>query len=370
MRAARAIVGPSVALLVGCGAAPASTLAKAPEFQPKDQTKCSVEKSQAKPLIVEWPSADRGQMEARAHGRGGIVVVRYQGCEMQVLDRCTAAVRYGYVPITRKKDRVAMRDADDLYANVPVGAARLEATLARSGELDVDMTLVGRWEAERASLHADELQGECSDATHVVAAITVGAFSFTSGADAKVGGGGGFMGVGAGAQSSSSREVLSADGDATACEKATPGDTNPPPECGAVIRLEVVPLSPGKSAAGSASQAAAPSPAANVSPAAPAAVQQAPAVAATGRPPFDVAAAGSALGSVDVSGCKSAGGPTGAGKARISFAPDGSVLQVYINDPPYAGTPTGGCIAGKLRAVRIPAYTGGVMTVGKSFVIQ
>ena len=154
----------SITLLACAGGNAASRLATAPEYAPKDQTKCSIEKSKAKPLIVEWPSADRGELEAQAHYRG-LVVVRYKGCEMQVLDGCTTSVKYTYAPITRKKDRVVMRDADDLYANVPLGAAKLESKLERSGELDVDMTLVGRWEADRSTVRLDELQGSCDGAT-------------------------------------------------------------------------------------------------------------------------------------------------------------------------------------------------------------
>jgi hypothetical protein len=232
--------------VVSCaGGNAASQLAKAPEYQPKDQTKCSVEKSQAKPLIVEWPSADRGELEAQAHNRG-LVVVRYVGCEMQLLDRCTTPVKYGYAPITRKKDRVTMRDADDLYANVPVGAARLEAKLERSGQLDVDMTLVGRWEAERTVVRLDELQGDCSGATHVMSALTVGSFTFTAGADAEVGGSATVAGAGGGGKSTSKRETLNADGDEAACEKSTPDDKAPPPNCGAMLRVEVVPLGEAK----------------------------------------------------------------------------------------------------------------------------
>jgi hypothetical protein len=144
MRLPVAFPGLSLVGLLACscgGGSAVSQLAKAPEYNPKGQTKCGLTKSQAKPLIVEWPSADRGELEAQARNRG-IVGVHYQGCEMQVLDGCTAPVKYGYSPITRKKDRVVMRDADDLYANIPVGAARLEAKLEKSGELESVETCV------------------------------------------------------------------------------------------------------------------------------------------------------------------------------------------------------------------------------------
>ncbi len=155
--------------------------------------------SRAKPLIVEWPSADRGKLEAQVRNHG-LAVVDYSGCTMRILDRCTGGAMYKYSPITRKTDSVVIRDTDDLYANVPVGAAKLEAKLAKSGELDVQMTMVGRWETPNPSFRLDQLQGECAGATHVVSAVTVGAFTFTAGADAEVGGGATVLGVGGGAE--------------------------------------------------------------------------------------------------------------------------------------------------------------------------
>lgn len=236
-------------VLSSCGGGnAASQLAKPPDFDPKGQTKCSVEKSQSKPLIVEWPSADRGALEAQAHNHG-VVVVRYQGCEMQVLDGCTVPVKYDYSPITRKKDRVVIRDTDDLYANIPVGAARFEAQLEKSGELDVEMTLVGRWVAQTRVVSADELAGDCAGATHVIAALTVGSFTFSSGADATVGGGAAVLGAGGGAKSSATREQLAADGNASACENAGTEDKAPPAECNATIRIEVVPVASAAQAA-------------------------------------------------------------------------------------------------------------------------
>jgi formylglycine-generating enzyme required for sulfatase activity len=236
----RAVV---LALFVsGCGGGnTAAQINVVPDLQMKGQAKCSVTGSQDRPLIVEWPSADRGQLETHARNRG-VVVVHYSGCEMRILDGCTAPVTYGYSPITRKRDHVTMRDTDDLYANVPAGAAKLEAKLARAGQLDVDMMLVGRWDAERSAVRRDELQGACDGATHVVSALTVGAFTFTAGADAVVAGGVTTLGARGGADSTSKRETLNADGDENACGRSSDYDRRPPMGCGALLRVEVVPI--------------------------------------------------------------------------------------------------------------------------------
>ena len=149
-RSARVPLG-GLALLV-CAQACAPNLAdqasKAPEFNPKGETKCGVAKSQAEPLIVEWPSSARAKLEALS--RTGVVAVHYSGCEMEVLASCNAPGKYGYTAITPKHDHVAIRNADDLYANIPLGAARLEGKLERAGELDVDMSIVGRYASDRA----------------------------------------------------------------------------------------------------------------------------------------------------------------------------------------------------------------------------
>jgi hypothetical protein len=210
-----------------------------PAFDPPGQAKCGVVKSQSEPLVVEWPSAARGKLEALA--RESMVAVRYEGCDMEVLSQCRVPqAKYAYHPITRKHDRVAIKNADELYANVPIGAARLEGKLASAGELDVEMTLIGRWEGP--SVKREALAGDCARATHVVTALTTGAFRFYAGAESQQGGGAAVLGVGAGAKTSSSRELLAEDGDDAACAKTGPGDSSPPFGCGAIVRLEVVPL--------------------------------------------------------------------------------------------------------------------------------
>ncbi len=222
----------------------ASNLAKAPEFAPKDQSKCGVTRSQAEPLIIEWPDAARGKLEAQI--RRGLVAVRYIGCEMEVLGQCSAKGSYGYAGLTRKRSRVTMKDADELYANIPAGAARLEGKLAKAGELNVTMMIVGRLEADKTSVRADELQGNCAGATHLITAVTVGQFDFFAGADAEVGAGATIAGAGVGGKSAAKREMLNQDGEEAACLKSTAGDKAAPDGCGALLRIEVVPLGEAK----------------------------------------------------------------------------------------------------------------------------
>jgi predicted Zn finger-like uncharacterized protein len=86
--------------------------------------------------------------------------------------------------------------------------------------------------------------------------------------------------------------------------------------------------------------------------------------------PFDRGAAAAALGGVNVQSCKRANGPTGSGHVRVTFAPNGSVTSASVDGGPFPGTSVGGCIAGRYRGAHIPAFSGGSVTVGKSFVVN
>jgi hypothetical protein len=196
-----------------------------------------------RPLIVEWPATDRASLEGRLR-RGKVIVVRYEGCAVEVMRECAAPeTGYDYIGITRKNDRITIRTTDELYVNMPMTAVALEGKLAKAGELQVAMALVGNYEAQRSRFDVSELTGRCDGATHVIAAAQVGAFEFYTGAAAEVGAGVEVENVaGAGARSTASREVLNEDGDAQACETSSPSDAGPPPECGALLRLELTAL--------------------------------------------------------------------------------------------------------------------------------
>ncbi|MBW2457386.1 MAG: hypothetical protein JRI68_22960 [Deltaproteobacteria bacterium] len=220
--------------------APTAGLTRPPEFAPEGQTKCGVTKSQSRPLIVEWPASDRATLESQS--RRGRVVVRYSGCELEVLRHCRVAGEYEYTALTPKRETVSIRNADDLYAHIPVHAAKFEAALERSGELNVSMTIVGMYESLAPPPRRDELDGDCGGATHVINALTVGAFEFYAGASTSAEASAKVLSAAAGARSSSARETLSNDGQDTACRQAAREDVQPPDGCGGLLRIEVVPV--------------------------------------------------------------------------------------------------------------------------------
>jgi predicted Zn finger-like uncharacterized protein len=116
-----------------------------------------------------------------------------------------------------------------------------------------------------------------------------------------------------------------------------------------------------------------PKPAFTPAPAAPPAeATPTPAVPSEPAGPFNREAAASALtaGAAQASACRKEGDPSGVASVVITFAPSGRVTSANIGGPPFAGTPTGGCIAAALRKVRVPAFDGDRVTVSKTVVIQ
>jgi hypothetical protein len=91
---------------------------------------------------------------------------------------------------------------------------------------------------------------------------------------------------------------------------------------------------------------------------------------AAGGAPFDRGAAAASLGAVNVQACKKPDGPTGSGRIEVTFNPDGSAASANIIEGPFPGTPVGGCIAGKFRGARVPAFSGAPVHVKKSFTVN
>jgi hypothetical protein len=220
----------------GPGSAP-----EVPRYEPAGQAKAQAAKSALRPLIIEWPAADRASLEAQR--ARGLAVVRYEEGEMELLRDCRAKGGYRYVAVTPKEEDVSIRNEDDLHAALPIHGARLEAALRDRKSLDVALLVVGTYTTGPGSFSAHDLEGDCARATHVVEALTVGAFVLSAQASSEKGASASFAGARAGLDSSASKAVLNRDGSRDACAKSGAGDTAPPFDCGALLRVEVVPIS-------------------------------------------------------------------------------------------------------------------------------
>ena len=171
----------------------------------------------------------------------GIVAARYNGCELEVLSRCTLGGEYEYRGLTHKRDEVRIRDEDSLWAELPLGAAQLETALSREGQINVDMTVVGRLEADAATMET-AAGGACSGATHLVSGMTVGAFAMYTGSAIEGSASASAGGFGGGLSSTRNRSVLRRDGNFDACDGSDTSEGFPPPQCGALLRVELTPL--------------------------------------------------------------------------------------------------------------------------------
>jgi eukaryotic-like serine/threonine-protein kinase len=84
--------------------------------------------------------------------------------------------------------------------------------------------------------------------------------------------------------------------------------------------------------------------------------------------PLNRGAAIAALGSAasSASSCRKADGPSGSGRASVTFAPNGSVVSVGLPGK-FAGTAVGTCIQGLYRRAKLQPFTGGPVTLSSSF---
>ncbi len=67
--------------------------------------------------------------------------------------------------------------------------------------------------------------------------------------------------------------------------------------------------------------------------------------------------------------CQAGDGPSGSGRAMVTFSPDGPVTNVAV-PAPFAGTTVGACIAGAFKSAHVPAFSGSAVTLPQSFHIQ
>lgn len=192
------------------------------------------------PLVTEWPASEKANLESRL--REGAVVVAYEGCTMRLLPNCRAPGRYGWRRTTPATDIIEIRNTDDLYAKLPLGAVSLEGELARTGRLSVQTTVSGQIELQGFEPAAMPWDAACLGATHVLASLSVGAFKMRSGGSVSARGGAGIPVVGGSAGTTSEEALIREAGMAESCKSS--GEAGPHPDCASPVQMFLRPLPP------------------------------------------------------------------------------------------------------------------------------
>jgi hypothetical protein len=209
---------------------------------PTGQSKCRVAASENSPLVTEWPASEKANLEVLL--RAGVVAVAYSGCSMRVLPQCQIPGSYHWQRTTPATDTLEINNEDELFARLPLGAASLEGELKRSGKLEVQTTVSGQLKLDGRGVPGVPAEGPCAQATHLVGALSVGAFTLSSGAAAQGKATVNVTSIGeAGGGSNRSASVMRAAGDAATCGSGS--EQAPHPNCASPIQVFLLPL-PGR----------------------------------------------------------------------------------------------------------------------------
>jgi len=236
-------------LLLACGPGTVSNEVATPNPPPsgaealgESPPVCSGDPTAARPLILDASAQLRADLELAM--QEGIAVVRYDCASLEVLPRCSLKGSYRFAGINRKEEVVRLANADQIAANLPLGFASIRGKLDRSEALDLAMVMVGRRSTPHRGLRksAEKEGAGCDGATHLVQAAFVGAFALKRGSKGEVSSAAEVFGAGAEGRSSAERETLTRDGDVEACGSSSGDASAPPSGCGAMLRLDLMPL--------------------------------------------------------------------------------------------------------------------------------
>ena len=187
---AMVLAGIGVALGWGCRpGTPAVDVGPIPTAaQAMDESACPVREDRLSPLVVDWTSSQRGELEANM--MRGLAVVAYDCHTIRFLPDCHLEGAYGYVGFTKKEDVIRLESRDELRANLPkIGSAlgiQIGGELERGASVEIATVMVGRRRTTRFQATARDLKGSCEGATHFLRGAHVGAFVMDGGSQAKI----------------------------------------------------------------------------------------------------------------------------------------------------------------------------------------
>ncbi len=165
-------------------------------------------KNHERPFVIEWDATDMSQFEALTSS--DIVFVKYQGCDLKVVDTCKNDSVKGQLGSYRAVDwtsgsveKIDITNEGELYAKLPLGVATLGARVSAGEAFRMEYFVSGTRSATRPAQYKadlDKIPG-CKGVTHFVYAFNLGAFALGSNKNVKGEANATFWGMGAGGSS-------------------------------------------------------------------------------------------------------------------------------------------------------------------------
>ncbi len=194
-----------------------------------------------RPFIIEWDATDMSSFEAIA--ANDIVVVRYEGCSLTVLEECRNDSIRGsqgsYKPpewTSGSLETIDISNEGELYAKLPLGSASLGGRVSGGEKFHMEYYVAGTRTATRDAVYTADLADNpgCEGATHFVYGYNLGAFALGSAAELNTTVGGSVYGFGAGGSTSSKNSAEKKGGDLATCKSDSATEVQ---GCKAPIRL-------------------------------------------------------------------------------------------------------------------------------------
>jgi hypothetical protein len=190
------------------------------------------------PWLVEWEPSQKVRLQSKS--KKGVLLVKYEGCDLTVLYGCEVEGGYNFIATTRSRQTEYINSEDDLFAKLPIGALKLATEFKQGDRWSLDYVLVGTQETSVEKIDRADLKDRCAEATHFVQGMAVGAYELGSAAHRKGGVEATFYGAGAGASSGGEAGLLRQDG---RYEKCTKEETDAADSgCQAVVQLFLQPV--------------------------------------------------------------------------------------------------------------------------------
>ena len=233
---------------VGCANAPKSS-GKRDSGQSRlmDQTLAGQDKcdpaNHKRPFIIEWDATDMSSFEQIV--ANDIVVVRYEGCTLTVLDECRNESIRGeqgsYLPpewTSGSLETIDISNEGELYAKLPLGSATLGGRVSGGEKFHMEYFVAGTRQATRDAVYRADLASNpgCEGATHFVHGYNLGAFALGLANELNATVGGSVYGFGAGGSNTRKSSAEKKGGDLATCKSDSATEVL---GCKAPIRLSL-----------------------------------------------------------------------------------------------------------------------------------